>query len=85
MLSTGEWIAIVGWVASAAVMWGQTRAQIAAMKEGLKSTQGSDQRQGERMGRIEDRLTAIESVDKERIRTGTGAVPISLPPTGARR
>lgn len=76
MLSTSEWITILCCVASVAVLWGKSQAQLAAMREGLKETRASDTRQGERMGVLEERVAAIEAVDKERIRTATGAIPV---------
>jgi hypothetical protein len=76
VLSTGEWITIICCVASVAVLWGKHQAQIAALAAGLRETRSSDTRQGERMGGIESRLAAFEAVDKERVRTRTGAIPI---------
>lgn len=41
------------------------------------SSEASNQRQGERLGRLEGWRKAVQAVDAERIRTRTGAVPIA--------
>lgn len=82
MLSTGEWISLLGFAVSVAVLWGKHQAQMAGLKAEVKETRESDKRQGERIGVLEERVAAIEAVDKDRIRSATGAHPIPRPPHG---
>jgi hypothetical protein len=77
VLSTGDWIALLGSLLGAAVGYGVLRAKVAMLETGQRELREANTRsnedQGRRLGELEGWRKAAEAVERERQRTQTSA------------
>lgn len=80
MLSTGDWISLLGSLAIVAVGYGALRARVAALEEKIREHRDQETRsnedQGRRIGALERWQEGVMRVEEfRRRRTGTVPVP----------
>jgi hypothetical protein len=77
MLSTGDWIALLFSLLTAAVGYGALRAKVAGLEQLVRELRDNNLRsnedQGRRLGALERWREAAEAVERERQRTKTSA------------
>lgn len=77
LLSTGDWIALLGSLLGAAVGFGALRAKVAQLEAGQRELREANTRsnedQGRRLGALERWREAAEAVERERQRSKTSA------------
>jgi hypothetical protein len=77
VLSTGDWIALLGSLVTVVAGYGALRAKVAQLDAGQRELREGNQRsnedQGRRLGALERWREAAEAVERERLRTKTSA------------
>ena len=68
-MSTANWLTLIGTIAALAVMWGELRVRVRLAERLLDQVQRGREKQGERLGVVEERLAMLEGAARPRRRT----------------
>ncbi|HYM46753.1 MAG TPA: hypothetical protein VES65_11420 [Solirubrobacteraceae bacterium] len=79
-MSTANWLTLLGTLVAIAATWGGLLVRVRVAEGAVKRLEASRERQGERIGVLEERVAAIEGATGAhvgRARTRTRPVPVT--------